>query len=107
MEAPLTVPEAAAHLRCCSATIYRLIRSGKLLAVRHGGGRAPYLVNRKSVEAYATPATDSKALDDKLGLVELPPIRVSREVAERLQAQAQASGVILQAYVGRALGSIT
>lgn len=96
MTPPLTVPEAAAYLRCCQATVYRLIRAGKIKAVRHGGGRAPYLVDRKSVEAYATPG--STALDDKLGLVELPVIRVSKESAELLQRQAEKAGMSLQAY---------
>lgn len=45
------------------------------------------------------------AVDAALNLVELPPIRVSREVYNIIQAQAALDGVVIQEYARRALGA--
>jgi hypothetical protein len=50
-------------------------------------------------EAQQVPPEEAAAIDAKLGLVTLPPIRVSVEQHAELQAAANAQGVILQALV--------
>lgn len=49
--------------------------------------------------ARALPAHEAKAIDAKLGLEELPPIRLPSEVVAALTAQALQSGRIVQAHV--------
>ena len=50
-------------------------------------------------EAVPVDAETTARIDASLGLVTLPPIRVSPEVLAALQAKAQATGVIVQALV--------
>jgi excisionase family DNA binding protein len=48
-ESFLTVGEVARHLRVSNMTVYRLVKSGQLSAVRVGRG---YRVRRSDVERY-------------------------------------------------------
>jgi excisionase family DNA binding protein len=50
-EALLTVGEVAALLRVSNMTVYRLIKSGQLAAIRVGKN---YRIRRKDVERYLT-----------------------------------------------------
>lgn len=61
-------------------------------------------VDPVAVDHQPASAEQMRDLDRKLGLVELPPIRVYQETFDRLTAEAAAGGVILQAHVRTLLG---
>ena len=51
-----TLKEAAEILRMNPEVVRKAISSHKLGAFRKGGGRGPYLITQKQIEAYLEPA---------------------------------------------------
>lgn len=54
---------------------------------------------RASMRSTIPPEEMAAAVDKMLGLVELPPIRIDREMYELIEASASEVGLIVQAYV--------
>lgn len=75
---------------------------------KHVRQRITYWQNRALVaEGAATnvPSGDDGAVDEKLGLVKLPPIRLDNETHDLLTEAADRAGVIVQAYVRKIIAA--